>query len=597
MKLRSLVHEFLSLEEQHRVKPRTSEKPLREQIYTRDQLSDLGGSLAEQDNSVVSSSASRELRKRFNENRKLLEQAYFTLAEAARERETLSPGAEWLLDNYHIVEQQIKEIKTYFPSGYDRTLPKQKSGPSQGYPRVYHLALQVITHSDALVDTELLGAFIGGYQSSAPLTIGELWAVPIMLKFALLENLRRLISAIVDSRVEKRAAEVLINDVFDQNADAGTDFLLRLAKTVETRPSLLSKGAVHLLRRLREQGPKASLSLQWLEQKLRDRGFEPEDLLREDYQNQAFDQVSIGNSVTSLKTMSTIEWRTWVEEMSKVNSILRRDPAGVYSQCDFTTRDHYRHRIERLARNTSRTEIEVAEKLIEVAAKTPTGRTGHVGYYLIDEGRREFASQLGVKVSVPTQISRFFKQSALFWYLGGVLLLTMLGVFVAVNHSIQNGAGFGLAVATGLLFLFPASDIAHNLVQWIVSQITTPFKLPKLSYEHGIPDSQRTLVAVHGIYDEPLSLEKTIEGLQVRFLGNEDDNLFYAVLADLKDANAQKVAGDDEIIANGNRLIAELNAQYPSDGFPRFHILFRERKWNPVEGVYMAWERKRGKGS
>jgi cyclic beta-1,2-glucan synthetase len=598
MKLRSYVKNFL-LEENKEARPIDVEKPLRAQVYTRDQLAELAAVLAEQETTVAAEGRSVELKARFRENCKILEDAYYALADAARNQEPLSPGAEWLLDNFHIVEQHIRDVKKFFPSGYDQTLPKFRSGEWSGFPRVYRLALEVVTHSDALIDTDLLTAFISSYQNKVPLTSGELWAVPIMLKFALIENLRRLISAIIESRNERVLADHILEQVFGEHEESGADLLLTFAKKVGERPSLLAARSGHLIRKLREKGMKAVMALQWLEGKLSERGIASDQLIRDDYQRQALDQISIGNSITSLKSIGTIDWSEWFEQMSTVEVILRKDPSGIYPECDFNTRDLYRHQIEQLSRWGKVSELTVSEAVIKIAEKKaasePSGLAGHIGYFLIGKGRSLFEEDLKIKPPFLIEIARIAKNNALALYLTSIGSGTFLLVLAALSYGFHHGASFGILLLIALFYTLPASDLASSIVQWCTTHLVPATLLAKLSLKKGVPDSLRTLVVVHGIFEKLETLDKLIDSLEVRFLGNDDPNIYFALLADFKDSESETTAFDDVLMKRGAERINELNNKYPSAGTAKFTIMFRKRQWNPQENMWMAWERKRGK--
>lgn len=600
-----LLNESVSEEILSPSQRRLAEKPIRAHVLTKEQLHERGVLLSEQDEVEILHKRSRALRERFNENCKILEEAYFNLAEAGRKREVLEPGAEWLLDNFHIVEQHVVEVRKYFPQGYDKTLPKLKNRELSGYPRVYHIALDIVAHTDANVDTELLSTFVAGYQTNTNLTTGELWAIPIMLKFALIENLRRLISAITVSRDRRLEVERALGTVFDTKPTVrdgkGTDLLLTLAHIVAANPDLLSGNALHLLRKLRQHGQRYPLALQWFEERLREQEIDPDELIREYHQHQAFDQVSIGNSITSLRTLSAINWREWFESMSTVDKVLHTDPSGLYGLCDFHTRDHYRHHIERYSRWTGKSEVEVAEILLtltkERAAILPPDRQeeAHVGYYLIGGGREDLEKRLQVTLPAAALFERTLKQNGFYFYALGLSILTTAMLLAAMAYAIQHGAGAFTCFVLLLIFAIPATDVANNLIQWFINHVTPPTLLPKLHLDEGVPTEDRTLVTVHGIFDDKDSLEKAVEGLEVRYLGNDDPNLFFSVLADLPDRKEQGYKDDLWLMEYGRGLVSELNEKHGIYGTPKFYIFFRERRWNELDKKFMGWERKRGK--
>ena len=580
------------------------EKPFRAEILSREACALRAAELAETHTITYRRLAGVKLQKRFKENTRVLSNAYFAFAEAARNKEVLPAGAEWLLDNYHIIDEQVRGIRRDLPKSYYKALPKLTDAQWLGYPRVYQLVCDFISHADATVDIELLTVFIQAYQTKSILKIGEIWAVPIMLRLALVENLRRLALSSMEMRAHRNAAEQFCKEAIDASGSVGTELLLSLVARLNQNPALLDHSAAYIIRRLRAKGAAGALALQWVDEKLRERGIDPNDLARQEQQSQAADQISVGNSVTALKTIGSINWREWFERVSKVDEILRRDPAGVYEKSDFYTRDLYRHELERLARRSRRAEVEVADELVRLAGQAaeeekaepqPDPRFYHVGYFLIDDGLEQFEKVLKIKIGLWHRLQRLLWRHVTAIYLGSIALLTLFGLALALQYSINHQAGLCWLLLVVLLFTLPLSELAILIVQWFVTRLVAPLPLPKLDLDEGVPDELRTVVAVQTMLTDVEALERTIEALKIRFIGNQDKNILFALLADLPDAPQEVLAGDRGLVTRAGRLIADLNRQYCQGTEALFYVLFRKRLWNEKEGKFMAWERKRGK--
>ncbi len=581
---------------------RIRERASRPQSLTRDALFEHAKHLAQEQIAEVSGRGSRELYQSFASHCVRIDLAHRLLSTAALDRDLLTPGAEWLLDNYHIIQEQIASIRRDFPRGYDRTLPKLLSGRHRGYPRVYELALELISKSDSVVDGNLLTSFINGYQSISQLTLGELWATPIMLRFALVENVSHLAERFVGVREERKLAESFIDEIIGDESRAGTEILLVLAGKLKAEPELLFSSAPYLIRRLRERGRKATITLQWLEERLREDGAEPEEILRNEQYALAADQISIGNTVTSLKAIGFIDWKSWVEAVSLAERALRRDPGKIYPQCDFKTRDIARHTIEKLAKRGDLLESAVAEGAVKLADRAnalpvPTDeaerirwtKRSNVTYYLIREGIWELEKELGIAPGILNHIARSLKRHAFLIYASVIILGTVCAASALLRVLAASLPELGLLMF--FLALIPASELVTNIVQWLVTRIIRPDHLPKLDYQRGIPPEARTAVVVHSLFSDSDAASATIEGLEVRYLANPDPNVVFGVLADVRDATAETRPGDEEIIALARKKISGLNEKHGE----RFFLLFRKRKFNPSEGKWMAWERKRGK--
>jgi cyclic beta-1,2-glucan synthetase len=528
-----------------------------------------------------------EVLPRLEENIRVLNSAYRSLADDVHRGVAVPPAAEWLLDNFHLVESEARAVRHDLPGRYYRKLPKLAAREFSGMARIHALAIELIRHGDGRLDAERLTRFVLAFQTVAPLTIGELWAWPSMLKLALLENLRLLTDGIVAGRAARLAADAAFARL--ENGD-----------TPRTLPDPLPSAFVAQLRqRMREYDPRVASLAAAVEQALAARGTTSEDAVRSESQRQATDQVSTGNTVTSLRFCATLDWSRFVELVSPVEEILRRDPAGVYPRMDFASRDRYRHAVEDLAEPTGEAQVRVALRTVESArrAAEQSGigeKAAHVGHHLIGPGRRSFEVEMAYRPRLDRRLRRWVFAHATAAYLGGLGLLTAFGVFGAYAYAGAAG-GATMATAAALLALLPASELAVLLVQRIVAGLVPPRRLPRIDFAEGIPESARTMVVVPVLLGSVEDVERLLAHLEVQALGNLDPRIHFAVLSDFKDARTSSVAGDDEILAAAVAGVEALNRKHLPDGNDRFYLFHRDRQWNPKEGVFMGWERKRGK--
>jgi len=593
----------------------SQEIPLRSEIYTRDELAKHAKILAERQRVVsLQTRTGEKLRNRFWENTKFLELAYFALAEAAKNKEMLTPGAEWLLDNFHVIREQVKDMRRLLPEKYYRRLPKLSDGPYKDFPRVYELALEYIGHTDAVVNEDLLSCFVGSFQESATLTIGELWAVPIMLRLALIENLRRLAAANLAARARRNETFNLIQEIIEDDTLTPTDILLVLASRLREKENLLVPGSASLLRSLRGKGVKAALAVQWIEERLREQDLDANELTRSENYAQAANQISTGNTITSLQALSSLNWSKWFEGISKVDAILRKDILSIYQNSDFLTRDRCRKVIEKLAHKLEISEVDIAEKLIDfIEMKSQVIMQGDpnlaqlqsvadteqrylfVGYYLIDEGLYEFESKLAFEPDIFESYIRQFKKHALPVYLTSLLLCTAVITLLLQTFLLEWTASPKIACLLSLLFLIPASEMSTQVIQWLIAKILPPSDLAKYNFSKGIKEEFKTAVTVHTIFSDKLGIEKAVEALEVRYLANADKQLLFTILADLPAGSQASLPQDSTIVEYAKELIDKLNTRYSEGGVNPFNLLFRKRVWNVSEQVFMGWERKRGK--
>src|SRR5688572_22886417 len=499
----------------------------------------------------------------------------------------IAPAGEWLLDNFHLIEEQVRTGKRHLPRAYSRELPRLRAGPSAGLPRAYDLALEAIAHGDGRLDAESLRRFVAAYQSVAPLGLGELWAVPIMLRLALIENLRRVAARIASSTAERNLADAWAERMIEIAGRDAKSLILATADMARSNPPMASSFVAELARRLQGQGAALALPLTWIEQRLAELDLTIEQLVRSQTQEQAADQVSMANSIGSLRLLGAIDWREFVEAMSVVEQALRED--GAYGAMDFATRDRYRHVIEKVAKASPLAEREVAREAIRLA----TAKGAHVGFYLIGAGRPELERVARARLAPADALRRTGRRFGLALYLGAIALGTGILTGVLLTEAHASGARDWMLVLAGVVAALATSQLAVALVNRLATALAAPEALPQMDFSRGIPPPSRTLVVVPAMLAGAAQIDRLVEGLEVRFLANRDDNLHYALLTDFQDADQETLPADEALAQAARDAIDALNRKYRSA--ERFFLFHRPRRWNPGERRWMGYERKRGK--
>ncbi|MHB1053232.1 MAG: GH36-type glycosyl hydrolase domain-containing protein [Thiobacillus sp.] len=537
---------------------------------------------------------------RLADNERVLLAAYDVVTAAVTPGQRIVPAEAWLLDNFYLIEQQIGLARRHLPRGYSRQLPRLASGPSAGFPRIYDLALELISHMDGRVDSDNATQFIAAYQTAEPLKLGELWAFPIMLQLALLENLRRVGLRIARRREDISAAITWADRMLATAESEPKQLIQLLAEFASADVPLTAPFVEEFYARLQAHGPAMAFVQTWVEQKLLDQGVTATQLSDAAGRTAATNQISIANSIGSLRFIDAMDWRDFVESLSIVEQTLREDPAEMYASQDFATRDRYRHVIEGLARRSSRSEWAVAREAIVLAQtaaeqSSTHDRSAHVGYYLIDHGRPDLERAVGFRLPWKLQARRASRRFRLFLYLSPIFLLTALATTGVL--SVFNGVELGdwrtwfFVIAS----LIGTSALAVSLVNLFVTLILSPRVLPRLDFSKGIPDSHRTMVVVPTLLSRPQDIDELLEALEIRYLGNRDPNLFFALLTDFRDAPEQTLHDDDALLAYARAAVQTLNETYHEDRPSIFYLFHRPRVWNPTERVWMGYERKRGK--
>ena len=573
------------------------EDPIRAELFGIERLEQHAESLAAAQRVMRQSGRGRRLLARVDHNGRVLRESYRVIANAIREERAITPAAEWLVDNFHVVDEQLREIRDDLPPGYYRELPKLIDGPLAGYPRVYGIAWAFVAHTDSRLDPESLRRFVRAYQHVQPLTMGELWAVAITLRVVLVENLRRLAESIVRGRAARQEADGLADELLGVGADGAVVPTAMGLGRFESDP-LVTAFAVQLVQRLREQDRAVTPALLWLDQRLEAQGTTSDDIVRVEHQRQAAMNVTVRNVVMSMSLMSALDWTEFFESVSLVDEVLQAGPN--YAAMDFATRDGYRHAVEELARGSGRPELDVARAAMAQTHRadgTDDARRTDPGFYLIGNGRLAFELTLGYRGTPMRRLLRTYVAAATPGYLGTIAVLSGLMLTLPLFAAGASGVGpVGLFVLA-LLAVVPASDLAIALLNRIVTALVRPGVLPRLELRDGVPPPLRTMVVVPMLLTDGAEVEDQIERLEVHYLANPDGDLRFAILSDWMDAPTESMPGDDETLGAAREGIARLNRRHGAapDGGERFFLFQRRRLWNETERAWMGWERKRGK--
>ena len=576
------------------------------ELHTTDQLREAARKLARGQQNVqlpdetwlqTALAAHHRLIGRLSDNERVILAANSYLSLAVRLGLPVSIAAEWLLDNGYVIEGQIKDaLKNLSPQFYADlpVLPKESEDLHAGMPRVYALAVELVRRTDSRLDKFNISDWVNAYQSETPLTLSELWALPLMLRVAVVENLRHLSAQVAQRQRNREQASVWANRLLNAAHHDPEKLPRLLADLAQEKPHPAPHFADRLISNLYDEEAALLPARSWLESTLR---ASLREVAHEDQRRQAGEQVSVANCVTSLRHLANMDWRTMFESLSLLESQLRGDPAGVYARMDFQTRDAYRHQIERLARGAKLPELEIGRRVIELGNQTDVDAPGiglrrHIGYFLSDEGQRELEELLNYRAPFSLRAYRFIQRNSTPLYLGSIAAGTIGALVIAARLARRSGGKFGWPMA--LLGALPSSEVAVQILNYLVTRTMPSKPLPKMNFEKGIPDEARTLVVVPTLLLSEDSIADDVEQLEIHFLANSDPNLRFAILGDFADAPEQHADNDEKLLEAAQRGIAELNARYAPNA-DRFFLFHRERLWSQTESRWMGRERKRGK--
>jgi len=577
----------------------SSGRPIREELFSAERLEQHARSLAAAQTVTPRPIRGHPLSRRLAANSTVLLHAYRMTAKSAESGGAITPAAEWLLDNYYLVEREIREIRSALPPGYYRQLPKLLAGPFAGYPRVFGVAWAFVAHTDSHFDADMLCRFVSAYQVVQPLTIGELWAVAITLRIVLVENLRRMAELIIRSSDARQEANGVADRLLGVGGHVAEPALTVLAQRNGT---LLSDAfAVQLVHRLRDQDPRITPALTWLDEHLAAQGSTADAIVYDEHQRQGAGVVTVRNIITSMRMISDTDWPDLFERISLVDDLLSAGSA--FRDMDFPTRNLYRSAIEELSRGANRTELDVTRAAVHAAnqaacssASVERGRHADPGYHLLAGGRCVFEAAIGFRPSSRAWPGRLSRRLGIGGYVGAGSIVAAVLLAIPLFTLYAQGVGPAWLGLLGVLGMVPAIDMAVAVVNRAVTRGFGAMPLPALELRSGVPAHLRTLVAVPTLLTTTAAIEEQIGLLEVHHLASPERELHFALVSDWLDAPTQNVDGDESLLETAAAGIARLNCRHgPAPGGARFLLLHRKRIWNAGEERWIGWERKRGK--
>ena len=526
---------------------------------------------------------------RLRETESALQWTHASLTMSAEVHHAFTLSAEWLLDNTYLIREQVTDLRRSLPQESYGKLPLIVHEAEMGLPRIYVLASEMVVASGGALEREMIQKFLTAFQAVAPLDIAELWALPLMLRLQLLGYLRGLALQVEQQQSQSEEADFWANRLIAAGRHSSPRLLRMMEELMERYPEPSAHFASELVAHLYDEEAALPMVSHWLGRSLR--AHLPE-VVQLEQRRQAVQQTALANIINSCRRLSQLQWRELFQESNWAEQQLGSDPAGIYAQQDFETRDHCRSAVEEITRWSKGSERQTIEAALALAKKAEDEVARQVGYYLIDEGRPALERATGAKVPLRLRSRRWIRAHGVALYFSSLLLLTAAMV-AAPLLWMASAVAPGMLVVLGFLLIVPASELAVLAVNYFVTTLLPPQVLPKMSFEKkGIPETCRTLVVVPGLLTTPDAIHQELNRLEIRYLGNTDANLRFALLTDFADAPVQSQPEDNEYIELVVRGIEELNRRHGSGHFFLFH---RPRSWSESEQRWIGWERKRGK--
>ncbi len=545
---------------------------------------------------------------RLNENYTFIRSVYKDLNDDAVNKRTVPPAAEWLLDNFYVVEEQVKNIRVDLVKKDYNRLPVLRNGPYKGYTRVFAIATELVAHMDGHIEEGTLLKYLEAYQTHSILFDREIWLIPTMIRIALIENIRSICEKIDETQKQWNIADEIVETWWSDEFVDGEN-IIRLFKSniegvSEANPSFVE----HLFYRLRRSGRSYSNVLRYIDENLDKFGTTTEILAQKEHNAQAVSTVSMGNAIVSLKYVSSLNWVNLFESASYVERILKQDPHGTYTSMDIYSRNYYRGQIEKLAKNYGVSELHIAREAIALAQKAYSETSGefadeslicrrcHVGYYLVDKGIKDLENSQKGNKKAPAKLTNWLKdrQGMLYILSIGALTLLISAVPMGYVRGFSGWKGFAAAMLVGAAVIIPSSEMAIAILNWVVCRIKRPAVFPRLELKDGIPSELSTMVVIPALLTDEKRVQELLENMENHYLANREDNLSFALIGAFKDSEEPNTDNGHHVLVEAFEGVKALNVKYAPEGTDRFYFYHRLSQYNEVDNNWTGWERKRG---
>lgn len=535
---------------------------------------------------------------RLKENFEFITEVYNLLNEHIKLKLPIHPAGEWILDNFYIIDETVKTVTKELTLKKYTNFLGIANGPYAGFARIYVLASEIVAYTDGKINGKNLEVLLKAYEDKKTLSMDEIWNINTFLRVALIENIREACEKIYSAQLQKYKVENIIERLVENKSKDELQF-----KNIgEYKTKVIEQGEMkypfieYMSYRLKQYGKKAYPFLNILEEQVNKMGTEISEVIKKEHFDIAVRKVSVGNCIISIKNINRINMIEIFEKINGVEEILKKDPVKVYSKMDYKTRIYYRNKLKEISKKTKISEIYIARKCLELSSieyeksnMDSNNKKAHVGYYLIADGEPKLLEILQNK-KVPRQNNMHKAQK----YITALAVVTIVlaGVYgLYINTQINN---IVLSLILSILLLIPIETIFTQIAQYILGKTKNTKIIPKLDFRNGIPEQNATFVVIPTIIKNGKRVEELMHKLEVYYIANKSDNIYFALLGDCSTSSNEEEGFDEEVINTGKKMVDILNKKYPDEKFTKFNFIYRKRMWNEGEEAYLGWERKRG---
>lgn len=520
---------------------------------------------------------------RLQENYIIIKEVYELLNEHVKQGISIHPAGEWILDNFYIIEEAVKSIKQELNMKKYTNFVGIKNGIYDGFARVYILASEIVNYTDNKIETESLEKCLSAYQTKKTLNMDEIWNIGVFLQIAIIENIRKICESIYVSQIQKYKVEKIVEREIENSLNSKFKNF-KTNRNFKKIASMKYSFIEYMSYKLKKYGKKTERYLEILEEVVEKTGTTVSEVIKREHFNIAVKRVSIGNCITSIKKIQRINFLEIFEKINGVEEILKQDPAKVYSKMDYKTKDVYRQAIKEISKKSKISEIYIAKKLLDLC-KNEKGKRSHIGYYLFGKNRNIIYEKIGAKKQ-----RIMSKKNKAKYYISMIAVFTILVSFSLVFRLLNRINTF-CSIFSFVILLIPVSEFVIQIMQYVLSKFVKPKSIPKIDFYNGIDEENATMVVIPTILKSREKVKELMKKMEVFYLANKSDNLYFCLLGDCSESNKKEEDFDKEIIDEGLKQVEILNKKYEKE---IFNFAYRKRKWNDKQGEYLGWERKRG---
>ncbi len=546
--------------------------------------------IASSHNLVINSDKQTYPIENLQEDYQLIKEVYELLNEDIKQNINIHPAGEWLLDNFYIIEETVKQIQKELPIKKYKNFVGISNGEYKGFARIYVLAEEIVAYTENKIEKEKLEEYLESYQRKKTLSMDEIWNIGIFLQIAIIKNIAKICEKIARSELQKYKVKSIVERLIENKPRSEQcykekKYIIKKELNKDTKYPFIE----YMSYTLKKYGKKGKVHLKILEEIVEKLGTTVSEVIQKEHFDIAIQKVLIGNSITSLKNIRRINFLEIFEKINGVEDILKEDPANVYSNMDYKTKEYYRNRIQEISKKTKISEIYIAKKILKLA-QNKQGKETHIGYYLIDKGINNLYQEL--KVTYKKRINEKSKAKIYVSLISIFSIILSLIPTIYISFKIPKNKLI-ISIISFLIFLIPASEIVVNILQEILNKIIKPKLIPKMDYINGIPKEKATMVVIPTILKSKDKVKELMEKLEIYYIANKSKNIYLTLLGDCSESDKEIEEYDKEVIEEGKKQVEKLNEKYKSE-IPIFNFIYRKRKWNEKEEKYLGWERKRG---